>query len=297
MTRVRLDYDIVDVFTDRPFAGNQLAVVHGAAGLSGAQCLALAREFNLSETAFPAAVSGSSYASRIFTMAHEVPFAGHPTLGAAWSLRARGLLTGDLVVQHCGVGAVEVRFEGEAVSLAATPRDLVGPVDEALVVRLLADFGLTAGDLAGRAWLAGCGLTFLHVPVTADAVRRARPSVRPLEEYARALRAGLRDPFEGVQVVALAGGEPRRARSRVFVPGVAVPEDPATGSAAAGLGVALVADGLLPEGGGVEIVQGVEMGRPSALSVRVETSGGRALRCHVAGQVQPVAAGQILVPE
>lgn len=296
MTPVRLEYDIVDVFTDRPFAGNQLAVVHDAAGLSAEQCLALAREFNLSETTFPGVVSGTSYDTRIFTLAHEVPFAGHPTLGTAWALRERGLLSGETVVQHCGVGDVEVRFADELVSLAAAPRDLAGPVDESLVVPLLADFGLDADDLAGRAWLAGCGLTFLHVPVRPEAVRRARPSVRPLAELERALGVTLRDPFEGVNVVALGGGEPLSVRSRVFVPGVAVPEDPATGSAAAGLGVALVADGRLPEGGDVEIVQGVEMGRPSALSVRVEASGGRAALCHVAGQVQPVASGRIVVP-
>jgi trans-2,3-dihydro-3-hydroxyanthranilate isomerase len=82
----------------------------------------------------------------------------------------------------------------------------------------------------------------------------------------------------------------------VFVPGVGVPEDPATGSAAAGLGMALVASGLLPEGGRYDIVQGVEMGRPSALFGRVEASDGRATRCHVAGQVQPVASGEIAVP-
>jgi trans-2,3-dihydro-3-hydroxyanthranilate isomerase len=296
MTPVRLDYDIVDVFTDRPFAGNQLAVVHGAGDLSGEQCLALAREFNLSETTFPTAVSGTSYATRIFTLAHEVPFAGHPTLGTAWTLRARGVLSGDAVVQRCGVGEVEVGFEDDLVSLAVTPRDLVGPVEQGLVTSLLADFGLGADDVAGRAWLAGCGLTFLHVPVVADAVCRARPSVRPLADYERALGARLRDPFEGVNAVAVEAGEPVRVRSRVFVPGVAVPEDPATGSAAAGLGVALVADGRLPQGGGIEIVQGVEMGRPSALSVRVEAAGGRAVRCHVAGRVQPVASGRIVVP-
>jgi trans-2,3-dihydro-3-hydroxyanthranilate isomerase len=84
--------------------------------------------------------------------------------------------------------------------------------------------------------------------------------------------------------------------SRVFVPGVGVAEDAATGSAAAGLGIALVAGGLLPEGGSYAITQGVEMGRPSSLAGRVEAAGGRATLCHVAGQVQPVASGEIVVP-
>jgi trans-2,3-dihydro-3-hydroxyanthranilate isomerase len=82
----------------------------------------------------------------------------------------------------------------------------------------------------------------------------------------------------------------------VFLPGLSVPEDPATGSAAAGLGIAMVAAGLLPDGGRYEIAQGIEMGRPSRLHGRVEVSDGAASHCHVAGQVQPVARGEIVVP-
>ncbi len=299
MATVRLDYDIVDVFTDRPFAGNQLAVVHGASDLSSRQCLALAREFSFSETTFPAPLTSTTYRTRIFTMSHEVPFAGHPTLGTAWVLRARGLLDADVVTQSCGVGDLQVRFDADTVSLTASPRDVVGPVPPEVLAPLLADFGVASSDLVGPAWLAGCGLTFLHVPVTAAAVARAAPSVRPLEVYVQALAAAgrLGDPLEGVQLVAVSGEAPRlRVRSRVFCPGVAIPEDPATGSAAVGLGVALVASGRLPEGGRFDIVQGAEMGRPSLLHGRVETDGGRAVRCHVAGQVQPVASGQIAVP-
>ena len=90
-----LSYDIVDVFTDRPFAGNQLAVVHGADELGTAQCLALAKEFGFSETTFPssAVVDGAEYSTRIFTPGGEIPFAGHPTLGTAWVLRSHGLLS------------------------------------------------------------------------------------------------------------------------------------------------------------------------------------------------------------
>ena len=100
-----------------------------------------------------------------------------------------------------------------------------------------------------------------------------------------------------VNLYAVEGAAPRLdVHARVFVPGVGVPEDPATGSAAAGLGMALVATGLLPEGGSYEITQGVEMGRPSRLSGRVEASGGTATRCHVAGEVRPVATGEIEVP-
>lgn len=292
---MRLRYDIVDVFTDRPFAGNQLAVVHGAEDLTTEQCLALAREFNFSESTFPAPAGASEYANRIFTPAGEIPFAGHPTLGTAWVLRSLGLLGSDSVTQVCGVGRIGVRFDGDRVELTATPRDLVGPVADELVAALVADLGLSLTDLAGPVYVAGCGLSFAHVPVVPDAVARAQVSTRPLSEYVPAIET--RDPFEGINLVAVSGSAPGLSvHARVFVPGLSVPEDPATGSAAAGLGIALVAAGLLPDGGSYDIVQGVEMGRPSRLAGRVEVADGAATVCHVAGEVQHVASGEIAVP-
>ena len=292
---MRLHYDIVDVFTDRPFTGNQLAVVHGAGDLSSAQCLALAREFNYAETTFPVPGGQGRYATRIFTPGSEIPFAGHPTLGTAWVLRSRGELGDGEVVQECGAGEIGVRFDGDLVELSATPRDLVGPVADELAAALLADLGLAMTDLAGPVWVAGCGLTFAHVPVVADAVPRAHISMTPLSEYVPAVET--QDPFEGINLFTVSGSAPAlQVRSRVFLPGLAVPEDPATGSAAAGLGMALVASGALPEGGTYEITQGVEMGRPSRLAGRVEAEAGRAVHCHVAGGVQPIASGEIAVP-
>lgn len=295
-----LTFDVVDVFTDRPFAGNQLAVVHGAEDLSTAQCLAIAQEFGFSETTFPRPADGSAYSTRIFTPGGEIPFAGHPTLGTAWVLRMRGDVTGQTVTQHCGAGEIGVEFLPEgAVELTAAARDLAGPVDDELVAALLEDVGLSISDVAGPAWLAGTGLTFVHLPVNEDAVARARPSSRPLEEYADRLAAvgETTDPVEGVNLHHIRGQAAEvEVHSRVFVPGLSVPEDPATGSAAAGLGIALVAGGRLPEGGRYTITQGVEMGRPSRLFGRVEASQGRATRCHVAGRVQRVASGEIAVP-
>ena len=90
-----LDYDVVDVFAEHPYAGNPLAVVHSSVGLPSDALQAIAREFNLSETAFPAQVDPSTYAVRIFTPQMEVPFAGHPTVGTAWVLRRRGDLDVD----------------------------------------------------------------------------------------------------------------------------------------------------------------------------------------------------------
>ena len=295
-----LTYDVVDVFTDRPFAGNQLAVVHGAQELSTEQCLAIAREFNYSETTFPAPADDSSYSTRIFTMSAEIPFAGHPTLGTAWVLRERGLLSAGETVQHCGAGDIDVRFLPDGVvELSAVPRDLAGPVDDSLVAALLEDLGLSISDAAGPVWIAGTGLSFVHIPVAEEAVLRARPSFKPLRAYADRIAAvgETVDPVEGINLHHVSGEAPDlQVHSRVFVPGLSVPEDPATGSAAAGLGMALVAAGRLPGGGRYTITQGVEMGRPSRLLGRVDATGGEARRCHVAGRVHRVASGEIAVP-
>lgn len=295
MAAMRLSYDIVDVFTDRPFAGNQLAVVHGADALTTDQCLTLAREFNFSETVFPVPSGPDEYAARIFTPGGEVPFAGHPTLGAAWVLRSRGELTADEGTQVCGAGRIGIRFAGDEVELTARPHDVVGPLVDDLVAALLADVGLSLTDLAGPVWVAGCGLTFAHLPVVEEALERAHVSLTPLSQYVPAIETA--DPFEGINLVAISDlGGRLSVRSRVFVPGLSVPEDPATGSAAAGLGIALVAAGHLPDGGRYDITQGVELGRPSRLSGRVEAADGVATACHVAGQVQAIASGEIVVP-
>jgi trans-2,3-dihydro-3-hydroxyanthranilate isomerase len=310
-----LSYDVVDVFTDRAFAGNPLAVVHGAAALSDAQLLALAREFNLSETTFPedahAGADADAYAVRIFTPGGEIPFAGHPTLGTAWVLRQHGRLGAGTVVQRCGAGDVEVSVPEDpqgAVRLRAAPRDLAGPVEAAAVAEAV---GLSPQQVAGEVWVAGCGLSWVHLPVYGEALSRCRPG--PGMAAVLTGHEDLRDPVAGVNVYAAARDEPAggtggsggsggtgdtvTVRSRVFCPDVGVVEDPATGSAAAGLGIVLVATGVLPDGGGYTISQGVEMGRPSVLHGQVPAEGGRARWCEVAGGVVSVAAGTIAVPD
>ncbi|MDQ6642379.1 MAG: PhzF family phenazine biosynthesis protein [Actinomycetota bacterium] len=294
-----LPFDVVDVFGAAPFTGNQLAVVHDTEGLSDAGLLAIAREFNFSETTFPGIADEASYPVRIFTVGGEIPFAGHPTLGTAWVLRSRGLVSGNELTQVCGAGDIGVRFASDEpedmVELTATPRDLAGPLPDDAVAELLDDIGLGAQDRAGDAWIAGAGLDFVHLPVLADAVGRARPA---RGDFSR-LGGGhdLTAPLEGVNLVAVDGSGPElKVNARVFVPGVGVGEDPATGSAAAGLGIALVAMGVLADGGSYEITQGGEMGRPSRLFGRVEVAFGVASRVHVAGQVFPVATGTIAAP-
>ncbi|MCW2754381.1 MAG: phenazine biosynthesis protein PhzF family [Marmoricola sp.] len=286
-----LAYDVVDVFAESPFAGNQLAVVHGAADLSDAALLAIAREFDLSESTFPVPLASGRYRNRIFTSSGEIPFAGHPTLGTAWVLRERRDLAGEEVVQECGAGEIRVRFVDDLVELSAAPRDLAGPLPAAVVAPLLAELGLSTADLDGEAWVAGTGLGFVHLPVSDEAVVRAvvgRTHVRDLVDL-----PATGDPLDGINLYATDPGDPLEVHSRVFVLGI---EDPATGSAAAGLGMALTARGLLAEGGAYRIRQGIELGRPSLLLGGVDVAAGVATRVRVSGQVHPIARGEIRVP-
>ena len=282
-----LGYEVVDVFTGTAFEGNPLAVVLDADDLSTGQLQALAREFHLSETSFPMAADaeGADYRLRIFTPETELPFAGHPSVGAAEVLRRRGRIGDGRVVQSCGAGLLPLEVAGDEVTLTGgTPS--YGPVLDA--APLLAAAGLAPEDLAGEVRNASCGLGFTVLPVRAEALARVAldvPAVRAL---------GLADgPFGGLSVVAWDG---TAARSRVFAFEAGVAEDPATGSAALALGAWLVATGALPDGGAYDVVQGVEMGRPSLLSCTVSASGGEPVAATVRGQVVPVASGTIRVP-
>lgn len=316
-----LDYTVVDVFTDRPFTGNALAVVHGADSLTTGQMQSIASEFNLSETAFPLQLSkvdieaGADYRVRIFTPGGEVPFAGHPTVGTAWTLGQRGDIAPGPRVQACAAGLIGVRLPADPASpveLSAAPRDLPRRLSLAEVDEVAPLVGLEVADVVGSGYLAGCGLTWLYLQVHVDAVSRARPSGRRVSEVA-VDQTGLRDPLDGINVFAVSSeapndgsdvdfggqaGVPLEISSRVFVPGFGIPEDPATGSAAAGLGLVLVESGLAREDGATSyrISQGVEMGRAAVLMGRVEARHGEATMVHVAGQVVPVASGMIRVP-
>ncbi|WP_426566035.1 PhzF family phenazine biosynthesis protein [Angustibacter sp. McL0619] len=316
--RRMLDYDVVDVFTDRAFAGNPLAVVHGAQGLSTGQLQQLAREFSYSESAFPMSPTGPSdcvsddassgcadYRLRIFTPSGELPFAGHPSIGTAWVLRSRGLLAGPTASQECGAGRAALHL-GDAddglvwlTGLSPMCRGVLGGPDVALALDAV---GLVADDLAGPATtVAGAGLDFCFLLVHPDALGRVNPGLAALTRLRLALQDRYSCGIGGVSVVVWpepAGGPPARLAVRVFSDDAGAVEDPATGSAALGLQAALVDLALLPADGASELVlsQGTELGRPSTLHCRVEARGGTAVRCQVGGQVVPVARGSIRVP-
>ena len=286
-----LHFDIVDVFTDRAYTGNQLAVVHRARTLTAAQMQAIAREFNLSETVFTMSptTSRATYKLRIFTPARELPFAGHPSIGAAWALAFADMIRRGDVVQECAAGLLPVRVDtaGARVSGGAP---VVGP--DLPGDALAGAVGLATGDLDPDlpAGVAAAGVPFAFLPVASDAVARAEPD-------AAAIRAAVPD-VTGLAVFAV-DGESRRVHARVFCPQVGVAEDPATGSAGVALGVFLAGRGVLPDGATtLTVEQGAEVGRPSRLEIEVRVAGGAAVETAVRGAVQMVAKGELLaLPE
>lgn len=282
MTGPTLAYQVVDVFTTTAFAGNPLAVVLDGDDLTTSQMQAIASEFNLSETTFPyAAPEGATYGLRIFTPTTELPFAGHPSVGSAWVLRSLGRINDGDNVQACGAGLLPV-LVGDQVTLTGGAPSYGDTMASAPLLEAL---GLSGADLAGPAprW-AGAGIDFAFLLVRPEALEQARPDVPRVAALGRS----------GISLVAWDGAV---ARCRVFPGGVGVVEDPATGSAALGLGVYLAASGLLADGTHDYVVeQGYEMGRPSTLTCRVEVQDGAAVRTTVSGSVVPIARGEIRVP-
>jgi trans-2,3-dihydro-3-hydroxyanthranilate isomerase len=280
-----LDYHVVDVFTDRAFTGNPLAVVLDGDDLSTEQMQSLAREFNLSETTFPVRTTtdGADYRLRIFTPTVELPFAGHPSVGSAWLLNALGRVATGRVVQECGAGLLPLQVGPDTVTLTGGAPVVGEPLaaDE-----FCAAVGLGPGDAVGPPvrW-AGMGIEFAYLHVPDEAVARVVPDMVRLVSLGNA----------GVSVFSWQEG---RAHARVLAGGAGVPEDPATGSAALGLGVWLVTSGLLPADGESSYVveQGVEMGRPSTLSCTVSAKDGQVQEATVSGRVVAVASGRIAVP-
>ncbi|HEY7877355.1 MAG TPA: PhzF family phenazine biosynthesis protein [Gemmatimonadaceae bacterium] len=300
---MRARFVTCDVFTNRLFGGNPLAIFPDASGIPETALLPIAREFNLSETVFvyPAEQPEHTRRLRIFTPAAEIPFAGHPTIGAAHALatlghvRVRGAET-QLVFEE-GVGPVPVLVRATNgtptfAQLTAAQAPEIGPPTPGRSV--LADMlSLEAADILGGMVApqgVSCGLPFLIVPLRdRDAVRRAKVRVDHWESslksyWAPQILVFSRDPeLEGSDL-----------RVRVFVPGLSVPEDPATGSAATALGAYLAARDTQADATLRWVAeQGIEMGRPSILEIIVEKTGGEIGAVRVGGETVMVSAGEI----
>jgi trans-2,3-dihydro-3-hydroxyanthranilate isomerase len=291
-----LPYVVVDVFTDRPFAGNPLAVVWDAEALSGDQMQRIARQFNLSETAFPLRpddaqrASGADYVLRIFTPEVELPFAGHPSVGSAWWLSRLGRIGIGVARQQCGAGLLPIEVTDDGATLTGGDASVGGSVDADVALRAV---GLDRSVLIDPdVRVSSTGLGYAVVFVSPDALSKCVPDMALLKTA-----FSFPQDATGVYVVSW-DADRRHAHARMFAGDLGSPEDPATGSAALALAARLVSRGDIGEGRSTfTIDQGVEMGRPSRLSVGCLVEDGRAVELTVTGRVVLVAEGRLAVPQ
>lgn len=297
-------YVILDVFTDRPFAGNPLAVLPEAEGLDDGQMRAIANEFNLSETVFvlPPANPRHTATLRIFTPRSELPFAGHPTVGTAVLIaveKARHLGPGRhemMVVLDEKVGPVRcgvfVTGGGNGHAVFDVPRKPEAvPADndrEAIAVAL----GLAPAEIGFENHKPGAfsaGTPFSFVPVRdLGVIGRARPNAA---QWQRAFET--RGAFLYCRQTESAG---HHFHARMFWPGNGIGEDPATGSAAAAFGEAVRRFDDLPSGAHRYVIeQGFEMGRPSLMKLELDVANGEIAASRVGGDAVIVAEGTLAV--
>ncbi|SIS58281.1 PhzF family phenazine biosynthesis protein [Paracoccus saliphilus] len=286
-----LEYHVYDVFTDRPFAGNPLAVVMGADGLSTAQMQVIAREFNLSETIFVMAPRDPANTARvrIFFPTAEIPFAGHPTIGCALHL-ANGQDGRILLEEEAGLVPVEIRG-GQAEFIAPKlPVVHPGKTDAELIARALDLPEAAVGFEDHRPGIWQGGPAFLYVPIASLADLAA---ARPIEPFWSRLMGEAQ-----VDSAYLYTPEDSGFRARMFSPTAGIPEDPATGSASAILAAQLLESGALPEDQThIPLQQGVEMGRPSRIGLTAILRHGSLSEIRISGSAVPVAEGHIRIPE
>ncbi len=280
---MRIPFRLVDVFTPRPLAGNQLCVVPEPVDLDEAAMLALAGEIGFSETTFVTEAAGARYAMRIFTPDRELPFAGHPTLGTAYVMVSEGRVSSPATqVVPAGEIPVQVDVAAGMAWMTQLPPEF-GPEfgDRELLARAT---GLEPADLRDDlpVQTVSTGLPPLIVPVRdLDTLRRARIDLPAVAEACE------RSGGDELYLFAVHDGG---VTARFFGPTHAIVEDPATGSAAGPLGAYLARHGLAGMPGAVLIRQGEQVGRPSELHVEVEPAGDT-FRVRVGGGVHVVGEG------
>jgi trans-2,3-dihydro-3-hydroxyanthranilate isomerase len=258
---MRVGFTLVDVFTDVPFAGNQLCVVPKPPDdLGSATMQVLAREIGFSETTYVTAVREGGYDVRIFTPVSELPFAGHPTLGTAFTLARLGVVPASVVqTSTAGDVPVEVDLEAEAARMRQLPAVFGEPFDDRDAVAAAASVG--SDDLGpGPIVPVSTGIVHLMVPVVGeDALRRASRDDRGCVDVCA--RAGV----ESLYLFAVRGrGD---VMARMFDRSAEIGEDPATGSAAGPLGAYLAEHDGAGMPGRMTIAQGEAVGRPSIIEV------------------------------
>lgn len=298
----------VDVFTSVRFGGNPLAVIPDARGLTTEQMAKIAREFNYSESTFvfPPADPSNTAQVRIFTPTSEVPFAGHPNVGTAFVLAEMGNVFGkavgsEMIFEEIA-GLVRVKTSREPDGLTATitaPEPLsVTPVPAHVDIARALSIEPSAIVIANHPPLtASVGLAFVVVEVDSlDTLARCKPDLAGYEAADRHL-PGLPGGV-AIFVYTRSASDIATTQARMFAPLDGVLEDPATGSASAALGGLLAS--LLPDPDlilATTIRQGVEMGRPSLITVVVTKRGGIVTKVEVTGTCVPVMQGTISVDQ
>ncbi|HMB80781.1 MAG TPA: PhzF family phenazine biosynthesis protein [Vicinamibacterales bacterium] len=280
----RFRYVVCDVFTDVPLAGNQLAVFTDARDLDPLTMQSLAREMSLSETVFvlPPSSSDADVRIRIFTPALELPFAGHPTLGAAFVLG--GPLQKVVIRLETGAGVVPVELEREG------PKIVFGRMDQPIPVwspvanagEILAAVGAESSGLPVERYELGPGHVYLELGSPAE-VAALKPDLGALAKATN----------DGTNCFARDGA---RWKTRMFAPNHGVAEDAATGSAAGPLAVHLARHGRTAFGEQIEISQGAEINRPSTLYAEAHGSGDEIQRVVVGGSAVIVARVEFSLP-
>jgi trans-2,3-dihydro-3-hydroxyanthranilate isomerase len=273
-------YVLADVFTDTALQGNGLAVFTDAREIPEESLQPLARELNLSETVFVyPAEQGAHARIRIYTPAAEIPFAGHPVLGAAFVLAAPLQLPEIALETGAGIVPVSLERDGDRISFGwmSQPVPTVEPYAEA--DDLLRAIGVERSELPVEVYDNGLKHVYVGLP-SVEAVAALDPDLQALK-----LLPGLL----GTNCFA---GEGKRWKTRVFAPGGGVPEDPATGSAAGPLACHLARHGRIDFGEEVEISQGAEIRRPSTLHARVTGAAEKIEKVEVGGSAVIVARGE-----
>jgi trans-2,3-dihydro-3-hydroxyanthranilate isomerase len=271
-------YVVANVFTDAPLSGNQVAVFTDAREIPEETLQPLAKELNLSETTFiyPPRADGHVY-MRIFTPSVELPFAGHPTLGTAFVLGAPLQLVEIKIETGRGTIPVQLEREGARIVFGRMTQPLPSVTLFPRAAELLAVLGVES-QLPVEIYDNGVPHVFVTLG-SEDEVAALQPDSQRLLEF-------------GVVGINCFAGDGLRWKTRMFGPGLGMVEDPATGSAAGPLALHLARHGRIAFGDEIEIVQGVEIGRPAKLFARVEGSADAVERIEVGGSAVVVARGE-----
>jgi trans-2,3-dihydro-3-hydroxyanthranilate isomerase len=302
----RLEYMQLDVFTSRRFEGNQLAVFLDGRGLDAALMQTIAREMNFSESTFvlPPDGADTDMRMRIFTPGAELPMAGHPTIGTTFALAATGVIAParDHFVFGLGVGPtrVELVWTDQALSFAWMDQRLPDVREPASPVADILRASGVAPDAHRETGLPvleiSCGVPFVMLPL---ASRAAVDAAVPDSAALNRLRSAFGGTHVGVYVFSTeTAGDDVTAYSRMFAAGLGITEDPATGGACGPLGCYLVQQGLVSGDARSQVVswQGVAMGRPSRIHVRIAQSNtGAIARVQVGGQAVVVGRGTLFL--